>query len=235
MGFYDCRCMLTGVSLKGADAALVLLQRAAGPYAPLALALKGNYNRLGAIDGIEEDANTRLILQFFLDGLRTGAFRVEADWLAGHGFPIRTVEDLLQGFERNMNDHPDYAILHGQPVEFALIARAVWDTVARATPPLGESAPAVFQRLFGASPVAGEIYAGSLGEVPDHFHELAAVDAFMRDRGLSWRPTKAGDQDYAEEMRGYLGEARRAFADSDTVTAALRYYEEEVGDLLDDE
>jgi len=63
MGFYDCRCMATGVSLKGADAALVLLHRAAGEYAPISLAIKGNYNRLGAIDGVDEDANTRLVLR----------------------------------------------------------------------------------------------------------------------------------------------------------------------------
>src|SRR5262245_36531671 len=105
MGFYDCRCMATGVSLKGADAALVLLQQAAGQYAPVALAIKGNYDRLGSIDGIEEDANTRLVLRFFLGGLQSGAFRVEEDSLtADECFPIRTVEDLLHGFERNMND-----------------------------------------------------------------------------------------------------------------------------------
>ena len=85
MGLYDCRCMISGVSLKGADAVLVPLQRPHGDYVPIALAVKGNYNRLGSIDGIEEDANTRLVLGFFQAGLRTGAFAVDEEYLRALG------------------------------------------------------------------------------------------------------------------------------------------------------
>ena len=83
MGFYDCRCMVSGVSLKGADAALVLLQQAGEAYRPIALAIVGNYNRLGSIDGIEEDANTKLVLEYFLGKLRSGAFAVDVDYFQG--------------------------------------------------------------------------------------------------------------------------------------------------------
>jgi hypothetical protein len=228
--------MATGVSLKGADAALVLLQQASGEFVPISLAIKGNYNRLGSIDGVEEDANTRLVLRFFLDGLRSGVFKVDEEYLAGHRcFPIRTIEDLLQGFERNTNDGPGCAVLHGQPVVFALVARAVWETVAQAAPTPDEPVSAVFQRLFKASPVGATIYAGSLGEVAGHVGELAAVDAFLRSRSMAWQPSEAAGQDYPEEMRQYLVEARQAFADSATITAALRRYEDEVGELLEDE
>ncbi len=233
MGFFDCRCMATGVSLKGADAAVVLLRQVASAYAPMSLAIKGNYNRLGSIDAIEEDANTRLVLRFFLEGLRSGVFTVEEEYLAGHRcFPIRTIEDLLQGFERNMNDGPGQAVLYGQSVVFALIARAVWDTIAQAVPPGAEPVSAVFQRLFAASSVGLSIYDGSLTEVSGHIGELAAVDAFLTSRGLPWQPAEATGQDYPEEMRQYLGEARRAFSDSTTILAALRPYEDEVGKLL---
>src|SRR5258708_5960905 len=128
MGFYDCRCMLTGVSLKGADAALVPLRATGSAFVPLALAIKGNYNRLGSIDGIEEDANTELILRFFLDKLQTGEFVVEGEYLRAHNcYPIRTIEDLLQGFERNINDSASASVLSGQPIVFALVCRTVWD------------------------------------------------------------------------------------------------------------
>src|SRR4051794_22109502 len=50
MGFYDCRCAVTGVGLKGADAVLVLLQEDAGRYRPMALGMAGHYNRAGAVD-----------------------------------------------------------------------------------------------------------------------------------------------------------------------------------------
>jgi hypothetical protein len=236
MGFYDCRCMATGVSLKGADAALVLLQPSAAGYDPIALAIKGSYDRLGSIDGVDEDANTRLVLRYFLDGLRSGSFTVDEEYLAvSKRFPIRTIEDLLFGFERNMNDGSGHAVLHGQPVVFALIALAVWDTIAQSVNPSGEPLLPVFHRLFGASTVGTAIYAGSLDEVSSHVVEFASVDAFLKSRGLPWLPSEGGGQHYAEEMREYLVQARRDFANSATVIAALNRYEEEVGELLENE
>src|SRR5262252_9175675 len=91
VGFYDCRCMVTGVSLKGSDAAAVLLQKAAGVYRPIALAMKGNYNRLGTIDHISEDANTRLVLKFFLAKLG-GAFVIDEPCWTSDNLPITDVE-----------------------------------------------------------------------------------------------------------------------------------------------
>ena len=40
MGFYDCRCMLTGLALDG-DATLVMLRRAGDAYRPIALGIAG--------------------------------------------------------------------------------------------------------------------------------------------------------------------------------------------------
>jgi hypothetical protein len=236
MGFYDCRCMVTGVSLKGADAALVLLHQSSDQYTPMALAVKGNYNRFGSIDMIEEDANTQAVLRFFQESLRTGAFTVDEEYLRGHRcFPIQTIEDLLQGFERNMNEGEGAAVLNGQSVVFALIALAVWDTIAEAAPTSVEPALTTFKRLFNASPVGLEIYAESVGAVSKHIGELAAVDSFLTGRGLSWRPSAASGQDYPKVMRQYLDEARGIFSDSPTILAALRRYEQEIGDLLIDE
>jgi hypothetical protein len=55
MGFYDCRCMITRISLRGARAVLVpiiLLSQSENRYAPFGLGIKGTYNRLGSIDMI---------------------------------------------------------------------------------------------------------------------------------------------------------------------------------------
>ncbi len=236
MGLFDCRCMATGVSLKGANAALVLLQPAADHHVPIALAIKGTYNRLGSLDGIEEDANTQLVLQFFLDRLRFGAFRVDEESLADNQcFPIHRIEDLLQGFERNINDGPGNASLHGQPVVFALIARAVWDAIAQASPPTEPSVQIAFEQLFAASPVAAEIYAGAYAQVAAHVAELTAVDSFLNSRGFSWGPSEAAGQDYAAEMCEYLSEALQTFSDSPMLTEALRRYEDEVRELLVEE
>jgi hypothetical protein len=202
----------------------------------MALAVKGKFNRLGSIDGIDEDANTQSVLRFFQKSLVSGAFTVDEEYLRGHGcFPIQTIEDLLQGFERNMNDGEGIAVLNGQSVVFALIVRAVWDTIAEAEPTPVQPASTSFKRLFKASPVGLEIYAESVGAVSKHIGELAAVDSLLTRRGMSWRPSEATGQDYPEEMRQYLYEARDIFSDLPIILAALRRYEYEIGDLLIDE
>jgi hypothetical protein len=234
MGYYDCRCLVSGVSLKGADAVLVLLHQAGEAYRPIACAITGNYNRLGSIDGIEEDANTELILDFFLGKLQSGAFVVDTEYLGGHNcYPIQDVEQLLTGFERNINDYPRAAVLEGIPVVFALVCKAVWDGLARAPTP---GTPATwFQELFKSVPVAEEMYGGRREAVSGHLRELAAVSRFLAGRGLVWRSADNPGQDYPEEMRQYLAEARQTFRDSAVMLDALKQYEGEVGGLLGDE
>jgi len=46
------------------------------------LALKGSYDRYGAIDGIEQDENAALVLEFFLGKLRMNYPSQEAPRLA---------------------------------------------------------------------------------------------------------------------------------------------------------
>jgi hypothetical protein len=61
VGFYDQRCMITGVSLKKTQAAAVLLGKTGVAYYPIALAVRSTYDRLGSIDHVREDDNTRLV------------------------------------------------------------------------------------------------------------------------------------------------------------------------------
>jgi hypothetical protein len=234
MGFYDCRCMATGVSLKGADATLVLLQQAGAVHHPIALPVKGAYNRSGSLDGIAEDANTALILAYFLDKLRRGEFVVDPEYLRLHkSFPIENVEQLLSGFERNINDNPRAAVLNGRPVVFALIACNVWAAVAAAAPPPSAPAATVFQRLFKGVPAAEGIYRGKLANVTRHLQELAGVHQFLAGRGLTWRPAEDPSQHDPGEMRAYLEAARQAFRDSPPVLQGLKQYEAEVAELLE--
>jgi hypothetical protein len=234
MGFYDCRCLATGVSLKGADAALVLLQRDGDAYRPLAAALHGPYNRLGAIDNVRKDAHSRLVLNFFLDKLQSGAFVVAADSLRIHGYyPIRDVEQLLACFERALNDNPAAAVLDGRPVVFALFSEAVWDALASSAPE-AEDAEERVRRLFAGVPAAEEMYLGQGEPFADELGELEAVSSFLAGRGLAWRPANDLDQHSSDEMKEYLRQARAAFRDCPTVLKALRAYEREVRDLLEE-
>jgi hypothetical protein len=230
MGFYDCRCMITGVSLKGADAALVLLQEAGETHHPIALPVKGAYNRLGCIDGIRQDANTALILKYFLDKLPRGEFVVAPGCL-----PVENLERLLAAFERNINDNSQTAVLSGRPVMFALISRAVWDAVASSAPPLSAPTATVFQRLFKGVRAAEGIYRGNVAAVAGHLQELAGVHQFLAGRGLTWRPAEGASQHSSGEMRAYLEAARQAFRDAPVVLKGLRAYETEVAKSLAEE
>jgi hypothetical protein len=235
MGFFDCRCMATGVSLKGTDAALVLLQQADGVHRPIALAITGAYDRLGAIDNIDEDDNTELVRAYFLDKLRSGEFVVDEEYLPADGDePAEALERLLRGFERNINDSDTTALLHCRPVVFALLCRIVFDAIAKSGAPAG-SHTALFRNVFKDVPVAEELYRGSLTKVFRQLRALSAVSDFLATRRIAWKPPDDPSQHYSDEMREYLSEARRTFRDSEVVLGALKAYQREVGDLLDDD
>jgi hypothetical protein len=225
--------MITGVSLKGTHAALVLLQQAGAVHHPIALAVKGAYNRLGSLDGIHEDANTALILRYFLERGQRGEFVVDADYLrAQHYFPFENVELLLVAFERNINDNPQAAVLNGRPVVFGLIALAVWDAIVSSSPPLSGPTATVFQRLFKGMPAAEGIYRGNVAKVTGHLQELAGAHGFLAGRGLTWRPAEDPSQHHSDDMRAYLEAARQAFRDSPPALQGLKDYEAEVAELL---
>jgi hypothetical protein len=235
MGFYDARCMVTGVSLKGSQAALVLLQQVEEAYHPIALAITGKYDRLGSIDMIDEDENTSLILRYFQNQLAANTFVVDVESLRiQEAYPIETIEQLLRGFERNMNDGPGYAVLNGEPVVFSLIAATVWETIANSAEQSKLDDRAVLSGLFNEMPVTNEIYADHLDDVSGHLRAFAGVSAFLATRGVAWAPPDDWSQHYSDEMREYLEQARATFRDSQVITQALKCYENEIADLLED-
>ncbi|HEY3503369.1 MAG TPA: hypothetical protein VGN37_11375 [Actinocatenispora sp.] len=75
MGFYDTRCMVTGLNLRVMDAALVPLVPDGHRYVPVTLAPHGAENGYGVVDGVEDDANSALVFGYFLDRMRDGRAR----------------------------------------------------------------------------------------------------------------------------------------------------------------
>jgi len=227
--------MVTGVSLKGSQTALVLLQPQKKAHQPIALAITGQYDRLGSIDMIDEGENTAIILRYFLNQLTTKAFVVNEGYLQiSEAFPIETIEQLLRGFERNINDGGGIAVLNGQPVVYALIAATVWNAIARAGKPAKDDR-ATFQKLFKDVPVTKAMYDERLEDVSQELHEFAAVSALLTERNIKWKPPKNFEQHYDDDMRKYLRSARTKFRDSEVVLKGLKAYEDEVSDLLEDE
>jgi hypothetical protein len=93
-----------------------------------------------------------------------------------------------------------------------------------------------FRELFQDVPVAEAMYSGALTKVARHLREMSAVCHFLSKRGIAWRPPwEGGAQHYDEEMRQFLADARRNFADCSAMLKALDDYEREIGDLLEEE
>jgi hypothetical protein len=224
VGFYDCRCMVTGLVLTG-ETTLVPLRREGDTYRPMALGLSGSYDRYGAVDCIEEDANARLVFDYILDRWRDGRFVVDTEWLHVDDRPPVDIDELVWLVERNclsFDGDPPVATLDGRLVTFAMIAQPVWDALAAAGTGSPASLEEQFDRLFADSPPAGEIYRRHLPEVAEQVRQLAAVHDFIAVRGQVWKPTAEPDQPYPTdmgaqyyhpEMRTFLAVARKDLAD----------------------
>ena len=226
--------MVTGVSLKGADAALVLMQEFDGSILPVSFAIKGTYDRLGAIDGIEEDEHARDLLRYFLDREQGGELVIEEAYLRIHEFyPFDSIEQLLHAFERNIRDNPRAALLNRKPVVFGLIARPIWDEIANTEPVPIAQAWKSWEELQPFN--RPQLYTKRNPHLNEHVVELATLAHFLRQYAIPWKPAYETSQDYSDDMREYLRLARERFARSPLILTGLRDYERQVGDLLEDE
>jgi hypothetical protein len=197
--------------------------------APIALGIQGTCNRLGSLDAIEENANTAAVLKFFIDRLASKDFVVDADYLSGvRAYPIETTEQLLQGFQHNMDDRPQAALLNRRPVLFALISNSVWQSIVAAETlrilPL--------DTVLGSNSVATQIYAKGTFQVRDLLAELDCISNFLNSRNLPWSIAAGKSQHSAKDMQSFLAGAKETFRDSDMVLAGLRAYEKEVAVAL---
>ena len=175
MGFYDCRCMITGVSLKRMTTIAVVLQRQGNRYVPATCGVDGGYDRYGSFDGIYDNDNTARILTYFQEQLRAGAFVInEAYFRVADRYPLNDIELLLWGFERNLNDGPGAAMLREEPLFCALICGVVWDALVGAALP-DRLVATWMRKWFERAPVAAEIYGAYANELADYIGELSST------------------------------------------------------------
>jgi hypothetical protein len=225
MGFYDYRCMLSGVSLKGARATVVLLIDDAGKRHPIGLPVHGSYNRSGTIDGVRPDAASDALLAFFLgDGLT-----LDEAYLDGFGLlPFRTIEDAFSAVERTAADHRGAVRWEGHTVSYALMSRAVLSALA--ADPEAHSPDPTLERVL--DPRAHLIYPQPRARFERATRELDAVLRFMRRQRIVWQAPRSPEQHGPKEMRSALRSARTKARDDAAYQAGLDAYETESADLL---
>jgi hypothetical protein len=239
MGFYHCVCMLTGVSLRPSDAVAVLLRKRDQSYAPIALPVFGNYDQQGGIDSIEENAHTRLLIEFFTAQLHTGRF-VAQDYFHDHliwpepsADYFSVIDGLFGLVERNTTmwhfsgDGTDpYVTIDGDPVVFALLARPVWDAIVDSAEQPTATDTQLLNSAFGADVIAHDLYDDHLSEVAPALSGFAVVNDFLRAHEVAWTPPGFGRygtnyHQHFEEMAEYLQRARVDWRDSPAIQTAI--------------
>lgn len=208
MGFYDVNCAITSICLGPGEAVLVPLRRL-GPerHRAIGLPLKGQYNRLGAIDLDELTPAMELLVEFFT-GLDDHRLELRDDDAAPLSSDVGSVVGWL---ERNTTVWSGYLMeeggppmvsLDGDPLVFALVSTDVWDAIVAAGPPDLSSTPpsALLAELAGDDPVLVEIYGADVDRVAVEIRELAAVDRFLRARALPWKTHVEGEVDFGAQQ-----------------------------------
>ncbi|MQY25155.1 hypothetical protein [Nocardia aurantia] len=247
MGYHDSNCLVTGVSLRPVDATLVVLQRVPGAYRPITLGMTGTHDRAGAIDGIEEDLNTELVVRYFRDRQREGRFEAP-EWDCAD----TDIDVLIACISRTCGAvaFPDFpagfpvlTTLDGAMIVHALIARPVWDALTRAAARPDDTVERQFDRIFGPDSPAAEIYAGRLTDLEKPIRELAAVADYLSDRELPWAPPPEPAQRYPTvgygaihtggDVRDYLRRAQRDHLGVPAISEALTHYHDAARELND--
>lgn len=247
MGFYDCRCMLTGVDLNAGGAVAVPLRTVPDGYEPVAHGISGTYDRSGTIDDVREDRGTDLVVDYFAAQHRNGRF--VARWQSGEEIENYAqdvgIEDLLGLFERTGSLAENIAsgliapmaVLDGAHIVHALVSKPVWDAIAAADP-----ADPTLSAAFGECPVPLEIYGAHLPEVGSQLREMATISGFVRHHELRWAPpgepaqrypTYLGEQFGTDEALGFLAEACNDHRSSPTVLAGLDAYAVHLQEWID--
>jgi hypothetical protein len=235
MGFYDARCMITGLSLRTLHATAVVLRRTGTGYRPVTLGIGGTYDRGGKVDGVREDSNTELVLSYFraLAGgprlyLHDSSSRADLPWNdpANIREQLTDIEQVLHYVERNAGHLVGYweptASLDGDLLTLALIAQPVWDALAAPVPADPAALADRFGSVFRDEPAADEIYRAGLAQVADEVRQAYAVTRFLTDRGRDWLPwaepsphygDMGGEQYPPAEELAFLDDARADHAD----------------------
>lgn len=208
MGFYDLRCSISGLSLKGQRCRLVLLRSRRGVFEPVWTAVSGRYNRLGSIDTGQGEAAEVAHLRGAMKNL------LAEGRLVSHARPFADGEPLFELFEPNRNR----ITLDGNELRFTLIHYRVAPGVVDETAALEEvqgwnalGTRELYDRAFeGLEPIAPFSDALDL-----HFRGGARELLGLRrwhERNGPWRvPSEAG-QHFEDDIAGFVKEARQRLA-----------------------
>jgi len=242
VGFFDIKCVLTGVSVDFVGAVLVVLRCTPSGYEPISLGIPGDYDGTGSIFPEGDDRAVELFYDYLVQQHREGRFVVKpavdgevVDFPGEYGVqgPLTYIMDSWLLAWPHDDDEPftpmPLATLDGDTVVYALIAQPVWDAIVAAG-----SAPATLEAAFGDGTIPREIYGTHAAEVAPQLQALARITEFVRVHELRWAPPadpnqrypSHGDQWGEEENAELVTQARLDYRHSPAVLAGLDAYVE---------
>lgn len=224
MGLFDYRCMISGLSLKSSKTTLILLEKAGDNYLPIALPVFGQYNRLGAIDMIEENKNTKDILTFFQSKINSGEIKVdweEVYWQGEFLKKIENIEQLFTAIERSVTMEYDCVTLNKQRIEYSLINTRIWNEIVCFD--FENKEPNLIP-----SKTWKEIYNQPNSDYDYLEHQFKKAQNFLNKHNLKWTPPNDSGQHYDEEVNDYLEQAKSKFIDEPLMMNGILAYEKEL-------
>ena len=218
--------MISGVSLKSSKTTLVLLEKLENHYAPIALPVFGQYNRLGAIDMIEESQNTNSILNFFQSKIKSNEVKVdwpEVYWRSERLNKIENIEQLFTSIERGVTMEYDCFTLNKHRIEYSLIDSRIWNEILHGNVENKES------NLIQTE-TWKKIYKNPISDYDNLVLQFKNVQDFLNKHDIKWAPPNDGGQHYDEEVNEYLNQAKSKFKDYPSIMNGISAYEKELGD-----
>jgi hypothetical protein len=223
VGCYDCRCSLTGLSLKASEAYAVLLEKRASVYVPSSFPIKGCYNRYGSIDFIEEDDNTDAILNYMTSSLQNENVSVVWDEFQFRQFD--TIEQVLQATERSTTQEYDCITVNGNRLTHSLICADIWDYLVAHFPRSSDNTDILQRSTF-----ASEMYKDQIAR---NWSSIRIVSDFMESANIAWTVPFDFTQHFSEEMNLFVDEAQERFKNFPIVNNAISQYKVNVSEFLE--
>lgn len=226
MGSYDYRCLLSGISLRGADCVAIVIQREGQGWQPASLPMRGRYNGYGAIE-------SRFRERSYLDDQATRSFedavgegRIKLDTEAAFQWRRSDREGLdrmVATIERATTGHGT-VVFSGRRVAHTLMDATFFDAVCAELAETQESTSALLERVLPTA--LGRWWYGDLAESPIRdvqsqlrrgLLQVAAVSAWMQQHGIEWATPPVfdgpGEQHYENQILASYRAARSRFAE----------------------
>lgn len=226
----DFRCVLGGVSLFRAEAALVFLFREGENWLPLTLPLWGTYDGLGSLGEVGEGPNADFILSAFVEAEAQGELSFPLSGQDGVAFDdIETVANIVAcsqvqglGDFRWSEKEIGFALLSAHMAAALMDRESSLDLATK----LDDIA-----KLVLPSPLSKKIY-GTLVDVPLRlrtkfclsFLAFAALQDAMSELAIPWTPAGAGISLEVRQPELWLQEAMLRHSDSPNFLEAIEAY-----------